>query len=200
MDARLSALLDKQEIEEVVLRYCRGIDRRDFELVRGCYHADARDHHGSFSGSVDEYIAWVDKLTARYRWSMHLIANVFIELGEADIAACETYGVSLHRSVYAAEASAASAAAAKNQPPQSTRPAQTLEDPKPYMNLATGFRYLDRFERRAGAWKIAERTAVGEWSMKVPRDTWWDIPETQLSGKRDKSDALYALLASLSSE
>jgi hypothetical protein len=177
MDPRVSALLDKQEIEEVVLRYCRGIDRRDFDLVRSCYHPDARDHHGSFSGGVEEYIAWVDKLTARYQWSMHLIANVLIDLGKdhdpggttADSAACESYGVSLHRS----------------------------DDTKPYMNLATGFRYLDRFERREGAWKIAERTALGEWSMKIPKDAWWEIPEDQLSGRRDTSDALYTLLASL---
>jgi hypothetical protein len=178
MDPRVSALLDKQEIEEVVLRYCRGIDRRDFDLVRACYHADAQDHHGSFSGSVEEYIAWVDKLTARYRWSMHLIANVLVDLAvpppisqneSVPAAACETYGVSFHRS----------------------------DDPKPHMNLATGFRYLDRFEKREGVWKIAERTAVGEWSMKIPRDAWWEIPEDHLSGRRDSEDALYALLASL---
>ena len=114
MDPRLAALLDKQEIEEVVLRYCRGIDRRDFELVRSCYHPDARDRHGSFDGTVDEYIAWVDGLTARYRFTMHLVGNVLIELGDADVAACETYGVSLHAS----------------------------DDPRPFMNMATGFRYV----------------------------------------------------------
>ena len=48
MDPRLSRLLDRNEIEEVVLRYCRGIDRRDFDLVRSCYHPDATDRHGSF--------------------------------------------------------------------------------------------------------------------------------------------------------
>ena len=177
MDARVSALLDKQEIEEVVLRYARGIDRRDFDLVRSCYHPDARDHHGSFSGGVDAYIAWVDRLTARYRWSMHLLGNVLIDLAEpgpqaaVDVAACETTGVSLHRS----------------------------DDPKPALNLATGFRYLDRFERREGVWKIAERTAIGEWSMPIPADAWWEIPEDHLSGRRDAGDALYRLLASLPS-
>jgi hypothetical protein len=178
MDARVAALLDKQEIEEVVLRYARGIDRRDFDLVRSCYHADARDHHGSFSGDVEEYIVWVDRLTARYRWSMHLLGNILIDLAEPtaagtiDTAACETTGVSLHRS----------------------------DDPKPYMNLATGFRYLDRFERRDGVWRIAERTALGEWSIPIPRDAWWEIPADQPSGRRDASDALYRLLASLASK
>lgn len=169
MDPRLAALLDKQEIEEVVLRYCRGIDRRDFDLVRSCYHPDARDHHGSFDGNVDEYIAWVDGLTARYRFTMHLVGNVLVELAGEDSAACETYGVSLHRS----------------------------DDPRPFMNLATGFRYVDRFERREGRWGIAERTAVGEWSLPIPQDAWWEIPESHLSGRRDSQDVIQRLLAAL---
>ena len=176
MDPRLAALLDKQEIEEVVLRYCRGIDRRDLAMVRACYHDDARDHHGSFSGTADEYVAWVERLTARYDWTMHLVGNVLVtlapEAGEdgARTAVCETYGVSLHRG-----------------------------DPgKPHMNLATGFRYLDRFERRDEAgWKIAERTAIGEWSIRLPAEIFWSIPESHLRGQRDPSDVVYTLLAGL---
>jgi len=174
MDPRLTALLDKQEIEDTVLRYCRGIDRRDFDLVRSCYHPDAMDHHGSFEGTIDEYIAWVDKLTARYRFTMHLVGNVLIEV-DGDRAVSETYGVSLHRS----------------------------DDARPFMNLATGFRYLDRFERRDAhdgtgrPWRIAERTAIGEWSIPIPSDAWWDIPEDHLASQHDRSDVLYRLLGSL---
>ena len=171
LDPRLRSLLDKQAIEEVVLRYCRGIDRRDFALVRSCYHEDARDHHGSFSGTVDEYIAWVDDLTARYTMTAHYVANVSVELAPTndDLAACETYGVSLHRS----------------------------EDPRPFMNMATGFRYLDRFERRGDAWRIAERNAIGEWSMPIPEAAWWSIPETHARSHRDARDPLYALLSAI---
>lgn len=171
MDPRLATLLDKQEIEEVVLRYCRGIDRRDFDLVRSCYHVDAVDRHGSFTGTPAEFVAWVDKLTARYRWSMHFIANVLIEPSATnpDLAAAETYGVSLHRS----------------------------DDDRPAMNLATGFRYVDRFERRLGAFKIAERTAVGEWSIPIPKGAWWEIPSDHVASRRDTGDVIYRLLASL---
>ena len=172
MDKRIQALLHKQEIREVVYRYCRGIDRRDLEAVRACYHPGATDHHGSFSGTIDEYLVWVDGLLERYESTMHIVGNVLIELGESgDRAACETYGVSLHRS----------------------------DDPRPYMNLATGFRYLDRFELRHDAWKIAERTAIGEWSIRIPEEAWWSIPDTHLKSRRDSSDALYTLLASLRS-
>lgn len=171
MDPRLQALLDKQEIEEVVLRYCRGIDRRDFDLVRSCYHSGAQDHHGSFEGTVDEFVTWVDGLTSRYRWTTHLVGNVLIDLADDGVAACETYGVSLHRS----------------------------DDPRPFMSVATGFRYVDRFERRDGAWRIADRTAIGEWTIPIPQDAWWEIPEDHLSSRRDGTDVIQRLLATLGS-
>ncbi len=65
MDRALQDLIDKQAIREVVLTYCRGIDRLDFDLVRSAYHPDAIDHHTGFDGNIDEYIAWVTpKLSA----------------------------------------------------------------------------------------------------------------------------------------
>ena len=170
LDERVARLLDQQAIERVIQRYCRGIDRRDLDLVRDCYHADATDHHGSFSGSVDEYLVWVDGLLARYRFTTHALNQITVEFGPApDLAAAETYGVSIHRG-----------------------------DPaKPHQNLATGFRYLDRFERRAGSWKIASRVAIGEWSLRLSAEGWWDIPESHVHSRRDAGDPIYALLSSI---
>ena len=31
-------LLAEREVKNVVLRYCRGVDRMDLALVRSCYH------------------------------------------------------------------------------------------------------------------------------------------------------------------
>jgi ketosteroid isomerase-like protein len=170
MDERVARLLDQQAIERVVHRYCRGIDRRDLALVRACYHDDATDRHGSFFGSADEYVAWVDQLLARYRFTTHAVNQISVEFGaDPDAAAAETYGVSIHRG-----------------------------DPaKPHQNLATGFRYLDRFERRAGEWRIASRIAIGEWSIRLPAEAWWDTPASHAQSRRDAKDPVYALLASL---
>lgn len=170
MDERIARLLDRQEIERVIHRYCRGIDRRDLALVRACYHDDATDQHGSFFGTADEYVVWVDKLLARYRFTTHALHQITVEFGgDPDLAGVETYGVSVHRG-----------------------------DPaKPHQNLATAFRYLDRFERRGGSWKIASRIAIGEWSLRLPEQAWWDIPETHVASRRDRSDPIYALLESI---
>ncbi|MBK7949280.1 MAG: nuclear transport factor 2 family protein [Deltaproteobacteria bacterium] len=170
MNERIARLLDQQEIERVIHDYCRGIDRRDLALVRSCYHDDATDHHGSFFGTADEYVVWVDKLLARYRFTTHALNQVTVEFGpDPDRAAVETYGISVHRG-----------------------------DPaKPHQNLATAFRYLDRFERRAGRFKIASRVAIGEWSLRLPETAWWDIPESHVASRRDATDPIYALLASV---
>ena len=170
MADRLAALADRIEIEDVVRRYARGIDRRDFALVRACYHPDATDEHGGFSGTVDEYLAWVERLTAKYTMTMHLVAGVLVDL-DGDVAAAETTGVAIHRS----------------------------DDPSPHLNLATGFRYLDRFERRDGRWAIAARQAVGEWAIEIPAAAWWPMPESHPRGRADRLDPLYALLGSLPS-
>jgi hypothetical protein len=169
IDEAVAALAAKSEIEEVVLRYCRGIDRMDRELVRSCYHADAIDEHGSFTGGVDAFLDWVWALLARYEMTMHFIGNVLVEL-VGDAAVAESYGVAWHRSA----------------------------DPRPQWNLVTGFRYVDRFERRGdGAWRIARRVAVTEWSrVDAPRDR-WQVPPTLRVGRRDRSDALYELLEGL---
>ncbi len=164
---RLHELLDRRDIEDVVFRYCRGIDRIDRELVRSCYHPDASDDHGSFRGSVDEFLDWVFRLLARYSQTMHFVGNVLVEL-EGDVAAAETYGIAFHRS----------------------------ERNEPQLNLMTGFRYLDRFEKRDGAWKIADRRVVIDWTRaSLPGEAWSLEKAFGLRGGRREEDPSHGFLA-----
>ena len=94
----LERLIAEAEIRRVVTRYCRGIDRMDLELVRSCYHDDAHDEHGSFSGTVDAYLEWVRPLLEKYDATMHFIGNQLVDFDDADTAWVETYGMSVHRS------------------------------------------------------------------------------------------------------
>jgi ketosteroid isomerase-like protein len=59
-------------------------------------------------------------------------------------------------------------------------------------------RYLDRFTRRDGAWKIAHREAVYDWTMAVPSSGAWGT-EPMLSllrrGERGPGDPSYRHLA-----
>ena len=163
----LQALLDRQAIVDVVLRYCRGIDRLDLDLVRSCYHPDATDEHGTFLGTRDEYVDWVAGILTRFTGTMHVVANQLIEVdGDADAAHCETYGVAYHWG-------------------------EPLDDAR--RNFTTGFRYVDRFARRDGEWRIARRVAAREWTHVVPADQQLVIPPERdgRRGRRDRTDALY---------
>jgi hypothetical protein len=161
-EARFEELLAKQEVRDVIHRYCRGVDRMDEALVRSCYHPDATDEHGSFSGGVDDYIAWAWKLLARYDSTMHYVANVLVE-PEGDVARAESYGIAFH---------------------------QTQGGP-PEHNLVTGFRFIDRFECRDGTWRIATRVATTEWVRRLLPEADWPIVETLRRGARDRSDPVY---------
>ena len=160
--AALRELLDRRAIEDLVLRYCRGIDRLDAEAVRDCYHPDGTDRHTGFHGRRDEFVAWVMEAVRRFDGTMHLVGNHLSELdGEAAVA--ETYGLAFHWGTPADEAQ---------------------------LNFVSAFRYVDRLERREGVWRIRARTAVREWTRAL--DEGWIPPEGEAPGGcRDGGDPVY---------
>jgi inhibitor of KinA sporulation pathway (predicted exonuclease) len=158
-------LEDKQAIAEVVLRYCRGVDRLDLDLVRSCYHDDGIDHHTGFDGDADSYVAWLSRLLPRLDGTMHMIGNQLIEL-DGDRARCETYGNAHHWGT-------------------------PLDDPS--RNFTSGFRYVDRMERRTGVWRIAERWAVREWTRVVPASAVVEREGPGPSAARGSADPIYGV-------
>lgn len=130
---RLSTLLDHREIEDCLLRYCRGIDRHDTEMAKSAYHADARDDHAARIGLGRGLPDWANGVhDMAFSGHQHYITNTMIEL-DGDIAHVETYFI---------------LAAVKK---------ETGE------HSLGGGRYIDRFERRDGVWGIADRIVTHEW-------------------------------------
>lgn len=124
-------LLDIVALRDLVMRYCRGIDRRDFTLVRGLYHDDAIDDHGTmFSGGPDEFVAWLPSAMAPWELTRHEVQNTVFAI-DGDRAEGEIMVRAWHRS----------------------RP------PKRREFIVDG-RYLDRYERRGGEWKFLHRSLV----------------------------------------
>jgi hypothetical protein len=132
----LAELADRQEIHDLILRYCSAVDRADYLAVRGVYAHDGVDHHTGFSGTADGFTAWLRERTAVFDGTMHLIGNHRVEL-YGDHAFAETYGTAVHWG--------------------------TPSDDEA-LNYTSGFRYLDHVRRDADGWRIVERTAVREWT------------------------------------
>lgn len=87
-DTRLVELLAKQDIYECIMKYSRGSDRYDEELIRSTFHPEAVvDREKEWS--VEEWIT-LSMNRDRSRARMHHIGNVLIEVHGAT-AVAETY-------------------------------------------------------------------------------------------------------------
>jgi len=165
---QLQALLDREAIRDCLYRYCRGIDRADEAALRSAYWEDATDCHGAWNGSAAGFIAQALQRLRQDGRRVHQVANILIEL-QGDVAAVESYFMAL-------------------QAPAGRSARETF---------LCG-RYVDRFERRQGEWRIAARTVVYDWIEERERpelargDDLFGV--RQPVGCAAPRDAVYALL------
>ena len=144
MEPALQRLIDRAEIHDLMMRYARGVDRGDWDLVRSVYHPDAFDDHGDFKGDVDGFIAFASDRVGPLPQCMHFLGNCLIEFASDDVAAVETYFMTAH--TLDARGQKAYGAGDGSEP----------------MQLSSYGRYADRVERRGGPWRIAHRVCVFE--------------------------------------
>lgn len=87
----LLELLDRQQILDVIHRYCRGVDRFDREMVLSAYHPDAVDDHGMFVGGREGFADWALGYHREHQISHHhMVFNHSAEI-DGDVAHTETY-------------------------------------------------------------------------------------------------------------
>jgi hypothetical protein len=177
-EARLE---DRLEIQDVIYRWCRGIDRLDLDLIRGVYHPDGQAYHGPSPRSPDELIAWIEERQPSITHSMHQAGNIRIEFTGPDTALVETYMASRQRFADSAKEARVAMLGAE----VASQPGILYVD-------SVG-RYVDRFERRNGRWAILKRTVIVEGLAPMlladhykPDATWPPL------ARRDRDDPSYA--------
>jgi hypothetical protein len=156
-------LLDKQAITEVLYRYCRGCDRAEEAAIRSCFHPGSLHRHGGFEGTSADFTVLAMKIILGTRRTKHLLTNVLIELQGA-AAYSESHYFAYHRQV---------------------NPGTGAEQ-----DYFSGGRYLDRFEKRDGAWKIAQRVGLIDFERHEAPDPDSKLPPSLLS-QRYPEDDLY---------
>jgi hypothetical protein len=162
-------LARRAAIQQVLTSYCRGIDRKDWDLVLECFHPDAVDSHGTVDGSAQELVDWTRAKHEHVSQSLHMLTNIsFLEESRSSVLT-ESYC--------------------------SVR--QTIERPgRPPANLSVGCRYVDQFAYRDSAWRIARREVSYEWINHVPVDR--DLLAEDASmprSRRDLTDPSYTMRA-----
>jgi hypothetical protein len=162
----IADLLAREEIGDVVKDLARGTDRLDAELIASCYHPNGTDDHNVFRGTGTEFAQWVVDTLPHFEATMHFVGSPRVRHA-GDVAHVDTYCVAHHVS----------------------RPdGEGLQT-----DMVLGLRYVDRFECRSGAWKIATRVCAFDWSHTVGFDParGFGFEPGWTLGARDRTDITY---------
>ena len=168
-EAALDELIAKQEIRDMMMRYCRGVNRLDMDLVRSCFHPDAWEDHGSFRGEAAAFCDGLGEGLKYFAFTFHFVGNSLIEI-EGDRAAHETYFIAYDR--------------------------LPADDSGVEKDVIFGGRYLAVHERRnGGPWLIAERAVMHDWHRVDPVSDPWPTAETFIQGgHHGQQDVVFDLL------
>lgn len=142
----LQEISDRLEIQDLLVRYCDAIDRKDFDLLDHVFTPDAVLDYRAFGGDViDVYPIvkqWLAKVLAPFPAYQHLVANADIRLN-GDSATGRI--MCLNPMVLP----------------------DTGEAPRVGFH---GLWYLDRYRRTAEGWRIVHRAEERSYSHNFPTD------------------------------
>lgn len=132
MDADIQAIADRQAITDLIYRYCRAMDRIDYDLGYSIWHDDGLAvYEGFYEGTGRGFI---DKVCDNHKPLLnhsHQMSNIIIELN-GDRAASESYVTA----------------------------ALTILNGDKIKQMTVRSRYVDRWSKRSGRWGIDKRIAI----------------------------------------
>ena len=161
-------LVARGAVAQVLARYCRAVDRLDAPLLRGCFHPDALHN----AGTAEDFCAYALEVVASCVVTHHQIGQPFIRV-DGEEAFSEVYYTAYQRL------------------PDS---GQTVFGEAAGEDVIVAGRYIDRFERRDGHWRIAHRRHLSDWRrFEPPSDREFFSLPSDRKGARDRSDAVYEM-------
>lgn len=159
----LETVLARQAITDQLLAYCRGMDRIDLPLARSVFHPDAiADYGAMYSGTGHGFVDFIGEVHPPMETHSHHLSNVSISV-DGDRAGSEAYVIVRMRSV-AADGSRS--------------------------DTTSHGRYVDRWLREDGRWRISHRRYLHTMDDTVPV-THAMFPT---AGTRDRDDPSYGVL------
>lgn len=163
MQAHLERMLAKEQITDALLAYARGVDRLDLNRIRATFHPESiADYGDMFQGTGDEFAEFIGQVHPPMQTHTHHLSNVTISV-DGDHAGSEAYVI--------------------------VRTRTTGADGVQHDTMAFG-RYVDRWERRDGTWRIAHRRYLHSLDVIDPIE----MSLFPATGTRDGQDPSFAVL------
>lgn len=145
MQIQLETLQAKQDLHELVARYCTGVDRRDRALLETLWWPEATMDFGLFAGPAAQFCELITAENPMVEITFHFTSNELFEI-EGDRASGRAYVIGM---------------------------SALLNDGVATQHIVGG-RYLDNYERRDGVWKFSKRLFVLDWNNNQPSSAIWD--------------------------
>jgi hypothetical protein len=159
-------MLDEAEVRRVLATYARAVDRHDMDLLRSVFHPGAVDEHGPGKcGGVDQLAQRLEEIGPAP--GLHHLTVVSTEF-RGDECRVETYFL---------------AVVSRGVDHSGRREVMLING-----------RYLDRFDRRDGSWKISHRRVVNDVNTRLPHQLALPAGYFLLEGEERDGDASYAHL------
>ncbi len=148
-DPAVQEMEDRAGMRDVMVRYARGLDRRDFTLVTSCFTSEAHTEYGTrtYTG-LEEIVQGLRRSVTRFQSSTHFMGDQLIER-HGDAAEVETYAIDYL--LY-------------------------MVDGTQYRSMG-GLRYHDTMVRQDGRWQISHRVMYTDWRRNERVDTSAPGPE-----------------------
>lgn len=81
--AKIAWLIDRLEIQDLLTRYCKAIDTKDWNLLDTCFVPDAHVDYtssGGVAGAYPEVRAWLAQVLPNFPMSQHTIGNFDVSI------------------------------------------------------------------------------------------------------------------------
>jgi hypothetical protein len=159
----IDELLAKAEIRELSGTYMRGLDRLDATLLRSVFHDDAQTDYGFFRGGPDAFVEMAMGALRDHAANHHMLGQINVRLA-GEVALGEVYFQAFHR----------------------------IRQGSQDLDLFISGRYVDRYAKRAGVWRISFRAEVNDWARTEPAaDSYFRENPRSLRGARAPDDLSY---------
>lgn len=148
-DPAVQLLLDREAIRDVILRYARNVDRRDWGGLAGCFTPDVSGNFGGqWRDNREDLIAFISGVEY-FHTTQHMMGNSFIEV-DGDTASLESYAMLTHHGVN--------------------------DDGSEWQFNPSGGRYVEKLVRTSEGWKIRQRAGEPVWAPTGARGVASDDP------------------------
>jgi len=171
LEQQIQTVWDRQEIEQLMYKHARSLDRMDGELMKSTYWEDAIEEHQDpiypelfhWNDNAWKFVPEAMKGFTNLKVTQHRISNILIEL-DGDKATAETYVWAYH---------------------------VHEEDGEDKEGILGGRHYFD-LEKRDGEWRIKHRLTIFDWNQnKDASAVWSDKFADKYKTKRDFSESSY---------